>query len=156
MTDASRCPQGGGVLSIEDLSQPACRYCGAIHAHVARAAEKVAIVHGLMGGVLVQGPAHGPSPILPGVVMPNAPPSPPLTGGPVPFGVAPPPAGAAPWPQPTIGYVAGGPPPAANPYAAGQQMFADAQRKVVLVVAGVVIGSFVLSLGIALLVYFLF
>ena len=83
----ARCGHCGGVLSLEDLSQPACRYCGSIHAHVARAAEKVAIVHGIMGGVIVPPPrgAQGPSPILPGVVMPGAPPSPPMMGGPVPI-----------------------------------------------------------------------
>ncbi len=50
-----KCPQCGAVLGAEDLQLKACRYCGAMHPHVARAAEKVELVKQMMapgpGGV---------------------------------------------------------------------------------------------------------
>lgn len=102
----TRCPHCGGVLTIQDLSMPACRYCGAVHAHVARAAEKVAVVHGLMGGMLAPPPNYGANaPILPGVVMPGGPAGPPMTGGPVAAGSPP---GTMPH-QPPMMMMMGGP-----------------------------------------------
>jgi hypothetical protein len=113
MTTCGRC---GANLTDADLTMPSCRYCGTVHAHVARAAEKVAVVNALMGDANRNGipdvfegmarvggtplaPTGGPLP--PGAVVVSASAlligggsAPPTTGGPavgpvVTFGVYP-------------------------------------------------------------------
>lgn len=49
MNATTACPRCGAALSVDDYQLPSCRYCGAVHAHVARAQEKVAVVQGLLG-----------------------------------------------------------------------------------------------------------
>lgn len=44
----SNCGNCGANLTPADMSQPACRHCGTVLAHYARAAEKVAVVNALM------------------------------------------------------------------------------------------------------------
>jgi hypothetical protein len=46
------CHACGAALTPADYTMPSCRYCGAAHAHHARAAEKVLVVQQLMGGFL--------------------------------------------------------------------------------------------------------
>lgn len=149
-----QCAHCGSNLTLEDLSQPACRYCGTVFVHVARAAEKVAIVHGLMGGMLV--PPHaggGPSPILPGVVLPGAPPSPPATGGPVAAGTMPnvvPGVPAGPYPAPAI-HAYGIQPFNTQPFADMQRTAVASTRKLVFTIVAVVLALtlFFSALGVA-------
>lgn len=91
-----KCPQCGATLGAQDLQLKACRFCGAMHPHVARAAEKVEIVKQMMqpgpGGIpaAMQGmvqpwqammPNYGAPPQQPTQYM--APGIPPQFGGPV-------------------------------------------------------------------------
>ena len=96
-----KCPQCGAALGPADLQMKACRYCGTMHPHVARAAEKVELVKQM----LAPGPGGIPA-AMQGMVapwagmMPNygAPPQqPPYPGGPG----APPPFGG---PMANTGY----------------------------------------------------
>jgi hypothetical protein len=48
----THCTHCGANLSIEDMRAPTCRFCGTVLAHHARAMEKVAVVQGIMGGML--------------------------------------------------------------------------------------------------------
>lgn len=95
------CPRCGAALGDADLHSPNCRYCGAVHPHMARAAEKVEIVKQLLApgpnGMPVAMAAmmgvHGAPPagaavVHSSVMMVNGVPvyqggGPPLAGGPV-------------------------------------------------------------------------
>ncbi len=96
-----KCPQCGAALGPADLQMKACRYCGTMHPHVARAAEKVELVKQMLapgpGGI----PAAMQGAIAPWAgMMPNygaPPPQPPYPGAPA----APPPFGG---PVGTAGY----------------------------------------------------
>jgi hypothetical protein len=111
------CGHCGSNLTPADLSQPACRYCGTVFAHYARAAEKVAVVNALMGdanrngipdvlegaarlGTTPAGLPHGagqPVVIVHSAVVLGGGQVPPMTGGPVGYGGYPgPPGGYAP------------------------------------------------------------
>lgn len=72
------CPTCGAALSGADLEKPACHYCGTVHPHIARAAEKVEVVKQLLapgpGGVPAAMQGMFPPGMLPGAPMPGAPP----------------------------------------------------------------------------------
>lgn len=86
MNDAIRCTNCGAQLAPADLQAPTCKYCGATHPHVARAAEKVAQVQAL----LAPGPGGIPN-ALQGMIQPGM--MPPQYGAP--HGGPLPPRGAA-------------------------------------------------------------
>ena len=105
----SACSNCGATLTPEDMQSKACRYCGTVFEHYARAAEKVAVVQQLLapgpGGVPMALQAMMGTPMQPGAFPPLAPPAsgsapqviatsggvvfaqqpPPMIGGPMPF-----------------------------------------------------------------------
>jgi hypothetical protein len=105
----SACSNCGATLTPEDMQSKACRYCGTVFEHYARAAEKVAVVQQLLapgpGGVPVALQGMMGMPMQPGVVPPMVAPAagsapqliaasggvvfaqqpPPMLGGPMPF-----------------------------------------------------------------------
>lgn len=98
MTDAPRCPTCGAPLGAADLNKPACPYCGTVHPHVARAAQKVEEVRQAMA----LGPGGVPV-VLQGMLGPIGPAPPP--GSPV-AGPGGPPIAGGPMGSPYFGYTA--------------------------------------------------
>ena len=98
------CNHCGAGLTQEDWHQPACKYCGTVFEHYARAAEKVAVVQGL----LAPGPGGVPMALQGMMGMPPQ----------APMGMPPPPMGGPPVVVAQSAFVVGGgpaPPPMGGP-----------------------------------------
>ena len=151
----TNCGHCGANLSVEDMRQPTCRFCGTVLAHYARAAEKVAVVQALLGDANRNGiPDALEGMVAPGMVPPY---------GASPWGGAPgmPPGGpvvtassavviSGGVPVLTHGGVPMGPPPMGGPVVmagGAHQTVARAQRNVMLLVLVLVAVGILVPLG---------
>lgn len=151
------CPRCGAHLADADLQNPNCRYCGALHPHMARAAEKVEVVKQLLA------PGPGGMPVAMAAMMgqtgpaPHRPPMPPgsgivmVNGSVVQTGPAPPQMagyGAAPYAAAPFGAAPfGAAPYAAAPFALHAQHAARSGMRVAMVIAVVVAVLTLLAVG---------